>query len=105
MAHKKAGGSTSNVRDSQSKRLGVKVFGGQTVTTGDIIVRQRGTRFFGGSNVFTSKDHSLHAAGPGIVKFHRVKKKRFDGSLHSRMRVEVAAQTVETKPKKVAAKK
>jgi large subunit ribosomal protein L27 len=69
MAHKKAGGSTSNGRDSQSKRLGVKRFGGENVLAGNIIVRQRGTRFHPGVNVGLGKDHTLFATANGIVKF------------------------------------
>jgi large subunit ribosomal protein L27 len=69
MAHKKAGGSTRNGRDSQAKRLGVKVFGGQTVTAGSIIVRQRGTRFHPGNNVGCGKDHTLFAKSQGVVEF------------------------------------
>lgn len=69
MAHKKAGGSTRNGRDSESKRLGVKVFGGQQVSAGGIIVRQRGTRFHAGSNVGIGKDHTLFAKAEGAVKF------------------------------------
>jgi large subunit ribosomal protein L27 len=69
MAHKKAGGSTSNGRDSQSKRLGVKRFGGENVLAGNIIVRQRGTRFHPGVNVGLGKDHTLFATASGTVKF------------------------------------
>ena len=69
MAHKKAGGSTSNGRDSQSKRLGVKLFGGQQVAAGNIIVRQRGTRFHPGENVGLGKDHTLFAKADGVVRF------------------------------------
>ncbi|EAR10120.1 50S ribosomal protein L27 [Reinekea blandensis] len=69
MAHKKAGGSTRNGRDSESKRLGVKAFGGQTVSAGSIIVRQRGTRFHAGSNVGIGKDHTLFAKADGKVEF------------------------------------
>ena len=69
MAHKKAGGSTRNGRDSESKRLGVKVFGGQKVPAGSIIVRQRGTRFHAGENVGTGKDHTLYAKTAGEVAF------------------------------------
>ena len=61
MAHKKAGGSTRNGRDSESKRLGVKAYGGQAVSAGSIIVRQRGTRFHAGDNVRVGKDHTLYA--------------------------------------------
>lgn len=69
MAHKKAGGSTRNGRDSQSKRLGVKRFGGQVVTAGSIIVRQRGTHFHPGTNVGCGKDHTLFATADGVVEF------------------------------------
>lgn len=69
MAHKKAGGSTRNGRDSQSKRLGVKRFGGQLVSAGSIIVRQRGTEFHPGVNVGCGTDHTLFATKDGIVKF------------------------------------
>ena len=70
MAHKKAGGSTRNGRDSESKRLGVKMFGGQAVNAGSIIVRQRGTRFHPGDNVGCGRDHTLFAKATGVVKFH-----------------------------------
>ena len=69
MAHKKAGGSTRNGRDSISKRLGVKCFGGATVKAGNIIVRQRGTRFHPGSNVGIGTDHTLFAKADGKVEF------------------------------------
>jgi large subunit ribosomal protein L27 len=69
MAHKKAGGSSRNGRDSQSKRLGVKRYGGQTVTAGSIIVRQRGTRVHAGANVGIGKDHTLFAKIDGQVQF------------------------------------
>lgn len=69
MAHKKAGGSTKNGRDSESKRLGVKRFGGQAVIAGNILVRQRGTKFHAGENVGLGKDHTLFAKADGVVKF------------------------------------
>ena len=69
MAHKKAGGSTRNGRDSESKRLGVKRFGSQLVNAGTIIVRQRGTRFHPGDNVGIGRDHTLFAKSGGRVKF------------------------------------
>ena len=69
MAHKKAGGSTTNGRDSHSKRLGVKRFGGELVLAGNIIVRQRGTKFHPGENVGCGKDHTLFAKQTGHVKF------------------------------------
>ncbi len=69
MAHKKAGGSTRNGRDSESKRLGVKRYGGEAVTAGNIIVRQRGTHFHPGVNVGCGKDHTLFAKADGTVQF------------------------------------
>ncbi len=69
MAHKKAGGSTNNGRDSEAKRLGVKRYGGQAVLAGNILVRQRGTRFHPGKNVGCGKDHTLFATAEGVVKF------------------------------------
>jgi len=69
MAHKKAGGSTRNGRDSNAKRLGVKRFGGELVTAGSIIVRQRGTHFHAGDNVGCGKDHTLFATAEGKVLF------------------------------------
>jgi len=69
MAHKKAGGSSRNGRDSESKRLGVKRFGGQQVTAGSIIVRQRGTRFHNGVGVGCGRDHTLYALTDGQVRF------------------------------------
>ena len=69
MAHKKAGGSTRNGRDSESKRLGVKRFGGQDVKAGNIIVRQRGTKFHPGENVGIGGDDTLFAKADGVVKF------------------------------------
>ena len=73
MAHKKAGGSSRNGRDSESKRLGVKKFGGQQVIGGNIIVRQRGTRVYPGVNVGIGKDHTLFALAEGRVRFHQGK--------------------------------
>lgn len=81
MAHKKAGGSTRNGRDSESKRLGVKRFGGERVVAGNIIVRQRGTQYHYGENVGMGKDHTLYALVDGIVKFSKygrgAKQRRF----------------------------
>ena len=76
MAHKKAGGSSRNGRDSQSKRLGVKRFGGQQVRAGNIIVRQRGTQFHPGANVGQGKDFTLFALQDGVVTFRQWRKKR-----------------------------
>ncbi|MAX32570.1 MAG: 50S ribosomal protein L27 [Halomonadaceae bacterium] len=69
MAHKKAAGSTRNGRDSESKRLGVKLFGGQAVAPGNIILRQRGTKFHAGTGVGIGKDHTLFALEEGVIKF------------------------------------
>lgn len=69
MAHKKAGGSSRNGRDSQSKRLGIKVYGGESISAGGIIVRQRGTEFHAGQNVGIGKDHTLFAKINGKVTF------------------------------------
>jgi large subunit ribosomal protein L27 len=69
MAHKKAGGSSRNGRDSESKRLGVKIYGGQAVKAGNIIVRQRGTKFHNGANVGLGRDYTLFALSDGVVKF------------------------------------
>ena len=71
MAHKKAGGSTRNGRDSQSKRLGVKRYGSETVKAGNIIVRQRGTRYHPGVNVGCGRDHTLFATADGMVVFEQ----------------------------------
>lgn len=79
MAHKKAGGSTRNGRDSQSKRLGLKCFGGEKVSSGSIIVRQRGTNFHAGKNVGCGKDYTLFALISGKVRFEHkgIKKKKY----------------------------
>lgn len=69
MAHKKGVGSSKNGRESESKRLGVKIFGGQGAIAGNIIVRQRGTKHYPGENVYAGKDHTLHARVAGLVKF------------------------------------
>jgi large subunit ribosomal protein L27 len=77
MAHKKGLGSSRNGRDSQSKRLGVKVFAGQAVTGGEIIVRQRGTRFRPGDGAGIGRDHTIFAARAGVVEFHTGRRGRF----------------------------
>jgi large subunit ribosomal protein L27 len=71
MAHKKAGGSSRNGRDSHAKRLGVKVYGGEAIRAGGIIVRQRGTRIHAGTNVGLGKDHTLFALVDGVVQFRQ----------------------------------
>lgn len=70
MAHKKAGGSSRNGRDSDGRRLGVKRYAGEIVLSGNILVRQRGTKFYPGKNVGLGKDHTLFATADGIVEFH-----------------------------------
>ena len=76
MAHKKAGGSTNNGRDSNAKRLGVKKYGGERVTSGSIIVRQRGTRIKPGTNVGLGRDYTIFAVVAGAVKFEWASKGR-----------------------------
>ena len=76
MAHKKGVGSSKNGRESESKRLGVKIFGGQAAIAGNIIVRQRGTKVHPGKNMGMGKDHTLFALVDGVVKFERKDKKR-----------------------------
>jgi len=71
MAHKKAGGSTRNGRDSAGRRLGVKKFGGELVVPGNIIIRQRGTKFHPGANVSIGKDHTIFAIKEGVVDFEK----------------------------------
>ncbi len=71
MAHKKAGGSSRNGRDSAGRRLGVKLFGGQTAIPGNIIVRQRGTKYWPGQGVGMGKDHTIFATAEGAVTFHK----------------------------------
>jgi len=71
MAHKKAGGSSRNGRDSSGRRLGVKKYGGEAVVPGNIIVRQRGTKWWPGANVGMGKDHTIFATSEGAVKFHK----------------------------------
>jgi large subunit ribosomal protein L27 len=82
MASKKAGGSTKNGRDSQSKRLGVKRFGGEHVLPGTIIVRQRGTKFHTGNNVRLGRDYTIYSLIEGLVKFERFSKERFKISVY-----------------------
>jgi len=76
MAHKKGVGSSKNGRESESKRLGVKIFGGQGAIAGNIIIRQRGTTHHPGDNVYMGKDHTLHAQVDGIVKFTKKRDNR-----------------------------
>ena len=89
MAHKKAGGSTSNIRDSRSKRRGVKLFGSQTVRAGGIIVRQKGTKFRAGRNAYMGRDFTIHAAKDGIVAFAQKQIVKFNGRKEKCMMVHV----------------
>lgn len=90
MAHKKAGGSASNLRDSAGKRLGVKLQDGEKAIPGAILIRQRGTRYRAGKNVGIGKDHTLFSKIAGIVKFSTKKIKKFTGKLESTKFVHVA---------------
>jgi large subunit ribosomal protein L27 len=89
MATKKAAGSTQLGRDSESKRLGVKIYGGQSVGAGQIIVRQRGTKYHPGENVRRGEDDTLYAAVDGVVAFTKKKAPRFTGALVRRVYVRV----------------
>jgi len=89
MAHKKAGGSTALGRDSQSKRLGIKLFGGQMAKVGNVLVRQRGTKWHAGKNVRIGSDDTLYSVAIGAVKFTSKKVRGFDGNLHLRKFVHV----------------
>lgn len=77
MAHKKAGGSSRNGRDSAGRRLGVKKFGGEAVISGNILVRQRGTTYHPGKNVGMGKDHTIFSVATGVVEFHTSGKRTF----------------------------
>ncbi len=79
MAHRKAGGSAKNLRDSNPKYLGTKLYAGQKAKAGSVIIRQRGTKIMAGKNVGTGRDHTLFALKEGIVSFRDVRKTRFDG--------------------------
>jgi len=77
MAHKKAGGSSRNGRDSIGRRLGVKLSGGQKALPGNIIIRQRGTKYYPGENVSMGRDHTIFATREGVVKFREIKKRMY----------------------------
>lgn len=81
MAHRKAGGTAHNLRDSNPKYLGTKLYSGETAKVGSIIVRQRGTKILAGKNTALGKDHTIFAMKPGIVQFREVRKTRFDGKV------------------------
>ncbi|MDP3726377.1 MAG: 50S ribosomal protein L27 [bacterium] len=89
MAHKKAGGSAKNLRDSNPKYLGIKIQDGQNVWPGLIIVRQRGTKILAGKNVSVGKDHTLFALKTGIVKFRNTRKTSFDNKIMRKKIVDV----------------
>jgi len=108
MAHKKAGGSTRNGRDSRSQRLGVKIFGDQFAKAGNIIIRQYGMSFKAGENVGVAGDDTLFALVDGLVSFKKVMRRKFTGALRPTRVVSVVPKVAETpaKPaKKVATKK
>ncbi|MDO4714033.1 MAG: 50S ribosomal protein L27, partial [bacterium] len=89
MAHKKAAGSVKNLRDSQPKYRGVKVFGGQPVLAGNIIIRQKGTKYECGKNTYEAADFSVHAAIDGIVAFRKKNFKKFNGRVYLKTVVDV----------------
>lgn len=90
MAHRKAAGTARNLRDSNPKYLGTKLYAGQTAKAGSIIVRQRGTKIMAGKNVKVGKDHTLFALKEGVVSFTDARKKNFDGSTTRRKMAHVA---------------
>ncbi|MDO8668775.1 MAG: 50S ribosomal protein L27 [Candidatus Buchananbacteria bacterium] len=89
MSTKKAGGSTRLGRDSNSQRLGIKLYGGESAKTGAIVVRQRGSRYRPGKNTRIAKDDSIFATGHGLVKYTRKKVKKFNGKLENVQMVSV----------------
>ena len=93
MAHKKAAGAAKNLRDSQPKYRGVKIFGGQPATKGNIIVRQNGSKYECGQNTYLAADFTIHAAADGIVHFKKKNFKRFDGRTYLKTVVEVLTAT------------
>ncbi len=94
MAHKKAGGSTALGRDSQSKRLGVKLQDGSSAKIGAIIIRQRGTKYHAGENVGVGKDHTLFASAEGLVKYTTKKTKKYTGKLVATKIVNVRSNNI-----------
>ncbi len=89
MAHRKAGGTASNLKDSNPKFLGVKKYDGESVIAGNIIIRQRGSRYLAGKGVRAGKDYTLYATADGKVKFSNMRKKNFDGTTSSKKKVNV----------------
>jgi large subunit ribosomal protein L27 len=106
MAHKKAAGSAKNLRDSQPKYRGVKLFGGQKALAGNIIIRQKGSQYVAGQNTYLGADFTIHATLDGIVSFKKKNFKRFDGRTYLKTVVEVlAASTVAPVKKQEKAEK
>ena len=89
MAHRKAGGTARNLKDSNPKYLGVKIADGQTAKTGMVILRQRGTKIIAGVNVGVGKDHTLFALTNGMVAFKNIRKRNFDGRFKVRKQVSI----------------
>ena len=89
MAHRKAGGTAHNLRDSNPKYLGTKLYDGEKAQAGSIIIRQRGTRILAGKNVRIGKDHTLFADKVGVVKFSTKRKMKFDGTVSNKRVVNV----------------
>lgn len=89
MAHRKAGGTASNLKDSNPKYLGVKKYDGEAVIAGNIIIRQRGSRYLAGKGVRLGKDHTVYAVVDGKVKFTNARKKNFDGTTSVKKKVNV----------------
>ena len=89
MAHTKAGGSAKNLRDSQPKYLGIKLYAGESAKPGAILVRQRGTKFIAGAGTKFGKDHTIYAIRDGVVKYEARRKTRFDGAKKTISRVSV----------------
>ena len=94
MAHRKAGGSAKNLRDSNPKYLGTKLADGQSAKTGSIIVRQRGTKILPGKNVGLGRDHTLFALTEGTVKFRETRKIKFNGTINKKKIVDVLETVV-----------
>ena len=92
MAHKKAGGTAKNLRDSNPKYLGTKLFAGQKAQPGSVIIRQRGTKILAGTNVKTGKDHTLYSVAHGTVQFGKKQKTNFDGTSVSKKVVHVVSK-------------
>ena len=105
MAHKKAAGAAKNLRDSQPKYRGIKLFGGQKAVAWNIIVRQNGSKYECGANTYLASDFSIHAATDGIVMFKQKNFKRFDGRTYLKTVVYIAPEAEAKAEKKAPAKK